>query len=730
MPTVSPSQLRESFFEFLFDEQDGYVCLALADVGEPAKMRNTFRQTFFHWPDQKGDINRFVEEVMTHKHIWFGVNLFSRPQRRTEYAIAGRLVYADLDACNPEIVTPTPSIAIQTSPGRYHALWRVDQRLDPDIAADYSRRIAYKYSVSGADRSGWDITQLLRVPYTRNFKYEGYPEVKVVSTGKDYYTPVEFEQIEVPKEYKQENGDAGEMPEFANLPDAKYVLYRYFGNDDKFAWAFAAFESEPDEGDDWSGIMWRLINTLVEEGASAEETYAVALNAKCNKYVRDNRPMNYLWKEVQKALLRQKNIQQTFEEYALLKMPDIGLEPASETIVNKYVDWATQATDAVPIFHELGAFIILSSLLSSNIRLETDYGSIVPNLWGMLLGESTLTRKTTAMRLATDVIAHVDSSVLTATDATVEGLLSELRVRPSMASLFFRDEITGLFDAINRKDYMASFREVVTNLYDVPAVFRRALSKETVYVENPILIFFGGGVRDKVYGLLNEEYILSGFLPRFLIVSGNTDLERLRFTRRASEENVNDRLAIYKSLDEIHSFYNSPVPTRMAGQTIMVNPTIKADLTDEAWDHYANIERTMTVVAEASHIRDLALPTLDRMSRSLLKMSILLAATRQEPNENKIEVNLDDVKNSAYYIQRWGQGSIDMMYNAGKTSDARIMEKVNGMIQRKPGIFRSELMRNFHFTKRQMDVVLETLVDRGEVRSARSGKGTKLWPVS
>ena len=54
---------------------------------------------------------------------------------------------------------------------------------------------------------------------------------------------------------------------------------------------------------------------------------------------------------------------------------------------------------AVPEFHDLSAFILLSAVIANSVRLETSYGPFVPNLWGMILGDSTLTRKTTAMRM-------------------------------------------------------------------------------------------------------------------------------------------------------------------------------------------------------------------------------------------------------------------------------------------------------------------------------------------
>src|SRR5438874_579100 len=163
-------------------------------------MKASFKQSFFEWPSQKVELGRFIEDEISNKHLWYGVNLFEKPQRKTEYALNGRLVYADLDACNPTDVEPAPSVAYETSPGRFHALWRLNQAIPPDIAADYSRRIAYRYSINGADKTGWDITQLLRVPFTRNYKYSGAPEVTVTFTNDEPFDPKTFEEIELPPE--------------------------------------------------------------------------------------------------------------------------------------------------------------------------------------------------------------------------------------------------------------------------------------------------------------------------------------------------------------------------------------------------------------------------------------------------------------------------------------------------------------------------------------------------
>ena len=408
MPTVTPSKLREAFFTYLFEEQEGYICIAHAPRGTPIKMKKDFRQTFFKLPEMKKELNDFIDESVPYKHLWFGVNLFATAERRTERALAGRVVYADLDACNPSTVEPEPSIAIESSPGRFQAIWKLNQIVPPDIAADYSRRIAYLYSVNGADKTGWDITQLLPVPFTKNYKYPGGPEIKVVSTNDSVLDTQVFEDIEVPPQAVSDNGDVSDMPDVDSLPDPEKVISKYeleLRKSDVVRY----FYVEPEPGDDWSGIMWRLVNTLIEADMTEEEVFSICLHAKCNKYERDKRPIRYLWREVVKVFAGQKKLTVILEEFAPLRMPEIlPTEPASETVIDKYMEWATEATDAVPIFHELSAFIVLSTILSSTVQLEVSYGTVVPNLWALILGESTLTRKTTAMTLARNLIAYVD----------------------------------------------------------------------------------------------------------------------------------------------------------------------------------------------------------------------------------------------------------------------------------------------------------------------------------
>lgn len=721
------SALRVQFFDLIFGNNEGFICIATSLPDAP---RSSFKQHFFSWPDEQIRVEELILQQQKKRNVWFCVNLLDRKERKKDYCLPTELVWADLDECAPTKVVPTPSIVIESSPGRFQALWRLESKVDPFVAEDYSRRIAYQNRTKGADVSGWDLTQLLRVPLTRNFKYDASPRVRV-ERALEIRVPNEvFEAISPPDPTNGEFEGIDEVPvpDITKLPTVEQVLYKHSKTIQNSAFV-SLFTIEPDTSEDWSRLLWRFINVAFECDMSAEEVFVVANEAKCNKYKRDDRPIRYLWRDILKAQATSSKFQLLSGARTALKMPDLELDKPMVSILDDYCEWAQEATDAVPQFHELSAFILLSSLCASSIKLGTSYGPVTPNLWGLVLGDSTLTRKTTAMQLATGFIADLDREIVLATDGSAEGLLTGLSTRPNKVSMFYKDEVTGFFDSINRKDYLAGMPETLTALYDVPPFFTRRLRKETINIENPVFIFFGGGIKDKVHQVVSEEYILSGFLPRFLIVSGETDMQRLRRTGPLQETGAAKREKLLNRFADLYEMYGTEAAMNIGGQNVQVAQRIEAFLTKEAWELYGDIEFKMVEHASDSPYAMLALPTFERLSRSALKMSVLLAAADQKPVNNTIQIDVQHVNAAAHYMHKWGDNSIELIINAGNSVTEKVIGRIQAAIQKYPGILRSTLMQHYHLTKREADEILSTLEERGTVRSQQAGRGRSYWMV-
>jgi hypothetical protein len=332
------------------------------------------------------------------------------------------------------------------------------------------------------------------------------------------------------------------------------------------------------------------------------------------------------------------------------------------------------------------------------------------------------------------MLNEVDSDALMTNDGTAEGLLSSLSVRPGRSSIFYKDEVSGFFDAINNKRYLAGVPEILTHLYDSPQRYVRSLSKQEIVVQNPILIFFGGGISEKTYSHLSDEYVLSGFLPRFLVVNGSVDLSRIRPTGPKEIAGSLQREKLVNELINLRDQYDPVGYIVVAGQRIPVGdfqnrPMIKAIFTQESWDFYGQLEMMMVVAANDSSFKEKALPTFERLSRSMMKLAVLIAASRQSPQDSSITVEIHDLKHAARFVQDWGKYSIELIMNVGKTNSMRMLDKVRGYIDGKPGIYKSELMRFTHLSSREMNEVIGTLIDRGEIirRAPKSSRRSEQY---
>jgi hypothetical protein len=293
-----------------------------------------------------------------------------------------------------------------------------------------------------------------------------------------------------------------------------------------------------------------------------------------------------------------------------------------------------------------------------------------------------------------------------------------------MVSTYFKDEISGFLDSIAKKEYLAGIPETLTQLYDVPPFYTRRLRKETISIVSPVFIFFGGGIRDKIYSLINEQLILSGFIPRFLIVSGETNLSQIRTTGPPSQAGIEGKIELRDKLRNLHDMYNLTTEIQVPGQTTQVKTQVECFLSNEAWTRYQKIEMQMIEAAHGSAMSHLALPCFERMSRSLLKMAILVAATRHEPENNMIQADVMDILTAAKYIQSWAPYTVELIMNSGRSQAQRVIENILLSIARNPGIPRGKLMKHHHLSAREMTEIENTIVERGQVSIERIGKGT------
>lgn len=198
------------------------------------------------------------------KDIYFCPHGFSKPRRLEECAVLPKMLWADLDEADPREAEIRPTIAIESSPGRYVGLWLLEETLP---SKTLNKRLTY---FLGADHGGWDITQVLRVPGTSNYKYQSTPRVRTLWIDGPTYSVKKIARL-LPHEEDEEAGDE--------------VLTIYAQYEKSLPpWVRRELLNGKPTPGKRSEMMWKLVNTLLESGVSREDCFTLLHASPWNKF--------------------------------------------------------------------------------------------------------------------------------------------------------------------------------------------------------------------------------------------------------------------------------------------------------------------------------------------------------------------------------------------------------------------------------------------------------------
>jgi len=134
----------------------------------------------YKYPDEWEAIkNYIIKSAKSGWDIYWCPLLFTKPKRIKSNALPStNLLWADLDLIDPATLdTLKPSITWKSSDTRYQALWFLDNEHDIAEIEEVNKALTYKI---GADKGGWDIGQVIRIPGSPNYKYNPPQKGKVL----------------------------------------------------------------------------------------------------------------------------------------------------------------------------------------------------------------------------------------------------------------------------------------------------------------------------------------------------------------------------------------------------------------------------------------------------------------------------------------------------------------------------------------------------------------------
>jgi hypothetical protein len=148
-----------------------------------AKKLERTTQRFFTYPIAADNAADWLyEEDARGFETYFCAHLLTNRRRIKANAAPVRALWVDGDGAQVPDDIPRPTAIVESSPGRHHFYWRLTRWLRPTEAEALCKRLAYAL---GADKSGWDLSQLLRPPDTHHHGSAVPQLVKLVNLRDD-----------------------------------------------------------------------------------------------------------------------------------------------------------------------------------------------------------------------------------------------------------------------------------------------------------------------------------------------------------------------------------------------------------------------------------------------------------------------------------------------------------------------------------------------------------------
>jgi hypothetical protein len=169
----------EDFFTTIWGDQHGTVCLAFKTS------EGKWKDEFFQWPGSSAEAVQCVaERDLRGEDCYFAPAVLHGPSRRKVAFKSSNVAWVDHDGGSPDQLPVPPSLLVETSPNRFHAYWLLEETATSAIELEKVNKALQE--LSGADPSGYDATQILRVPGTLSKKRHN-PVVLVQSSAEKHH---------------------------------------------------------------------------------------------------------------------------------------------------------------------------------------------------------------------------------------------------------------------------------------------------------------------------------------------------------------------------------------------------------------------------------------------------------------------------------------------------------------------------------------------------------------
>lgn len=152
----------EEFFKAIFQQSEGYLGLSFSKSGN-------WTNRYYNYPEQLPQVIAACKEADSKGwDCYFVPAILQRESRLGDSFKESNVAWVDYDKNEPVTWDIEPTVIVSTSDNRQHAYWSLEETLqDANKLEEINKALLLQHD---GDGSGWDRTQLLRVPDTLSKK--------------------------------------------------------------------------------------------------------------------------------------------------------------------------------------------------------------------------------------------------------------------------------------------------------------------------------------------------------------------------------------------------------------------------------------------------------------------------------------------------------------------------------------------------------------------------------
>jgi hypothetical protein len=389
--------------------------------------------------------------------------------------------------------------------------------------------------------------------------------------------------------------------------------------------------------------------------------------------------------------------------------PRLEVHLEADNFLSKYIEYAKTTSDAYEEYHFASGLVLLSVAADRQIVISMRHGDIYPNLWIFPLGDSTVSRKTTAHKLCKLILKNKYPRKSLPSSFSPEALMDAIASTPQC--YYLKDEAGSLLASMC-KDYMQETRDFLAEIFECDDYYRK-LKKSETDIRAPYITQYLMTTPDNLKEYTTPLDLTSGWLLRYLWMYPNYPREWKPFVEKDAAD--------FDRFTTITGEYNLVAEKLTRPRTLSMSP--------ESMSFFQEWQRAIeeTAMAEADNLtKALA----GRLMTYAVKMAALFTIGRADFDENSI-IELHHIQEAARLVDEYflpiGKIIID---EVARAESKNVQDKIIGTIKRSNGLIKHrDLLRALHMKLKDVEEAIEALILSEEIESktVKSKKGNILY---